>query len=49
MQWFGQYMQAGMILKQAEQAFSDALARQEKKGKGSIKALIEEQAPKALA
>lgn len=49
MQWFGQYMQAGMILKQAEQAFSDALARQEKKGKGSIKALIEEQTPKALA
>jgi len=49
MQWFGAYMQAGMLLKQAEQAFSDALARQEKKGKGSIKAILEEQAPTALA
>lgn len=49
MQWFGAYMQAGMMLKQAEQAFSDALAGQEKKSKGSIKAILEEQAPKALA
>lgn len=49
MQWFGAYMQAGMLLKQAEQAFSDALAGQEKKSKGSIKAILDEQAPKAVA
>lgn len=48
-QFFQEYMKAGMILRQAEQAFSDILKKQEKKGKGSIKALIEEQTPKAVA
>lgn len=32
MQWFGQYMQAGQILKQAEQAFADVLKKQQDKG-----------------
>ena len=32
MQWFGQYMQAGQILKQAETAFQDVLKAQQDKG-----------------
>jgi len=47
--FFQVYIQAGMLVRQAEDAFSAALQGQEKKKKGSIKALIEEQAPKAVA
>ena len=32
MQWFGHYMQAGQILKQAETAFQDVLKAQQDKG-----------------
>lgn len=41
MNFFGRFMQAGMILQKAETAFSEALAEQEKKKGGSIKDLIQ--------
>lgn len=40
MQFFGHYMQAGMILNKAETDFSEILQSQEKKKGGSIKQLI---------